>query len=241
MNVHRKKGVLPHEIGPASPGRRIYSGGGGEYLTRLLPGETHITEESMETIVTVLGSCIAACVRDPITGVGGMNHFMLPESDTGLSNTNSCSAATLYGNFAMEMLINLVLGHSGCHRSRLEIKLFGGANFADGPAMIGKRNSDFVLNYLAKEGLRVTVADLGGVYGRRIHYHPASGKVKRLFLMGASESAPRRKNAGTGHPCGRWKWKAPSGFSIKEYQVVEAYPRTCRQRLRTKYPVTIRI
>jgi chemotaxis protein CheD len=85
------------------------------------------------------------------------------------------------------MLINLVLGHSGCQRSRLEIKLFGGANFTQGVAMVGKRNSDFVLHYLANEGLRVHATDLGGIYGRRIHYHPASGKVKRLFLMGASE------------------------------------------------------
>jgi chemotaxis protein CheD len=187
MNALRRKGVLPHEIGPASPGRRIYSGPDGEYLTRLLPGETHTTVEPKETIVTILGSCIAACVRDPITGWGGMNHFMLPESETGLSNTDPCSAATLYGNFAMEMLINLVLGHAGCPRSRLEIKLFGGANFTQGPSMVGKRNSDFALHYLANEGFRVAAADLGGGYGRRIHYHPASGKVKRLFLMGASE------------------------------------------------------
>lgn len=187
MNALRKAGVLPHEIGPASPGRRIYSGKEGEFLTRLLPGETHTTHEPKETIVTILGSCIAACVRDPVTGVGGMNHFMLPESETGTSNADPCSAATLYGNFAMEMLINLVLGHSGCPRTRLEIKLFGGANFTQGPSMVGKRNSDFVLHYLSNEGLRVTATDLGGGFGRRIHYHPASGKVKRLFLKGAAE------------------------------------------------------
>ena len=186
MNALRKIGVMPHELRPDSPGRRIYSGPDGDYLTRLLPGETHTTEDPKETIVTILGSCIAACIRDPVRGVGGMNHFMLPLSETGLSNTTPCSAATLYGNFAMEMLINLVLG-MGCPRSRLEIKLFGGANFTQGPAMIGKKNSDFALHYLANEGLRVTAADLGGGYGRRIHYHPASGKVKRLFLMGASE------------------------------------------------------
>jgi chemotaxis protein CheD len=187
MNALRKKSVMPHELPPNSPGRRIYSGADGEYLTRLLPGETHTTEDSKETIVTILGSCIAACIRDPVTGAGGMNHFMLPLSETGLSNTDPCSAATLYGNFAMEMLINLVLGMGRCPRSRLEIKLFGGANFTQGPSMIGKKNSDFALHYLANEGLRVVAADLGGGYGRRIHYHPASGKVKRLFLMGASE------------------------------------------------------
>jgi chemotaxis protein CheD len=183
--LRKKQAALPHEIGPAATSRRIYSAD-GEFLTRLLPGETHTTEDPRETIVTILGSCIAACVRDPVSGIGGMNHFMLPESETGLSNTNPFSSATLYGNFAMEMLINSVLG-MGCPRSRLEIKLFGGANFTQGPAMIGKKNADFVLRYLSNEGLRVAAADIGGPYGRRIHYHPASGKVKRLFLMGASE------------------------------------------------------
>jgi chemotaxis protein CheD len=186
MTSLRRKAVLPHELGPAALSRRLYNKETGEFMTRLLPGETHTTDDPKETIVTILGSCIAACVRDPFTGVGGMNHFMLPESETGLSNTNPCSSATLYGNFAMEMLINSVLG-MGCPRSRLEIKLFGGANFTQGPAMIGKKNSDFVLRYLANEGLRVVAADLGGGYGRRIHYHPASGKVRRLFLIGASE------------------------------------------------------
>jgi chemotaxis protein CheD len=151
----------------------------------LLPGETHTTSDPDETIVTILGSCIAACVRDPKTGMGGMNHFMLPESETGLWS-DPMSAATLYGNFAMEMLINSVLG-MGCPRSRLEIKLFGGANFTEGPAMIGKKNADFVLRYLSNEGLRIAAADLGGMYGRRIHYHPASGKVKRLFLTGTGD------------------------------------------------------
>jgi chemotaxis protein CheD len=186
MTALRKMPALPHELGPAAVSRRLYSGQEGEYLTRLLPGETHTTDDPKETIVTILGSCIAACVRDPLSGIGGMNHFMLPESETGLSNASPFSAATLYGNFAMEMLINSVLG-MGCSRSRLEIKLFGGANFTQGPAMIGKKNADFVLRYLANEGLRVAAADLGGGYGRRIHFHPASGKVKRLFLMGASE------------------------------------------------------
>jgi chemotaxis protein CheD len=183
--AQKKTARLPHEIGPAATSRRIYSTN-GEFLTRLLPGETHTTEDAKEWIVTILGSCVAACVRDPVTGIGGMNHFMLPESESGLSNTNPLSAATLYGNFAMEMLINSVLG-MGCPRSRLEIKLFGGANFTQGPAMIGKKNADFVLRYLSNEGLRVAAADLGGPYGRRIHYHPATGKVKRLFLMGSSE------------------------------------------------------
>lgn len=185
MTALRKHRVTPQEeAGLDYPGRRIY-GENGAFRTRLLPGETHVTGDPGETIVTVLGSCVSACIRDPRTGYGGMNHFMLPESETGIWG-DGLSAAARYGNFAMEALINAVL-KAGCARSNLEIKLFGGANFTNGPTMIGKKNSDFAIRYLANEGLRVTAADFGGIHGRRIHYHPASGQVARLFVGGTSE------------------------------------------------------
>ena len=133
----------------------------------------------------MLGSCVAACIRDPGSGLGGMNHFMLPESVTGQWG-DELSAAMRYGNFAMEALINAIL-KSGCMRRDLEIKLFGGASFTSGPSMIGQKNGDFALRYLKEEGLRVVASDLGGVFGRRIHYHPATGKVARLFLRGAGK------------------------------------------------------
>ena len=157
----------------------------GAHAVRVLPGETYTTSRKDEAIVTVLGSCVAACIRDPRTGLGGMNHFMLPESATGKWG-EELSAAMRYGNFAMEALINAVL-KSGCSRPDLEIKLFGGANFTSGTIMIGQKNADFALRYLKEEGLRVAASDLGGGYGRRIHYHPASGKVARLFLKGAGK------------------------------------------------------
>ncbi len=185
MTALRKREVLPGEDGGEIPTGCIYAKGNGEFLTRLLPGETHATGNPKEIIVTILGSCVSACIRDPATGWGGMNHFMLPESETGIWG-DGVSAAARYGNFAMEALINEVL-KSGCPRAALEIKLFGGANFTEGPSMIGKKNADFVLRYLANEGLRVVAADLGGSRGRRICYHPASGKVGRLFLVGTSE------------------------------------------------------
>ncbi len=148
-----------------------------------MPGETYATDNPREVIITVLGSCVAACIRDPVTGWGGMNHFMLPESRSGIwGDCISCSLR--YGNFAMEALINDVL-KSGCPRERLEIKLFGGANF--GGIRVGTNNADFALRYLANEGMRVIAEDLGGPHGRRIHYHPASGKVGRLLLLGTAE------------------------------------------------------
>jgi chemotaxis protein CheD len=146
---------------------------------RLLPGDCYATGAADEVIVTVLGSCIAACIRDPRTGYGGMNHFMLPESESG--EWNGASAALRYGNHAMEALINDVL-KSGCSRGGLEIKLFGGANLTTGPMMVGRKNVDFIRHYLGVEGLRVAAADLGGVLARRIHYQPGTGLVRRIFL-----------------------------------------------------------
>lgn len=164
---------------------RIYLQQLGVHAVRILPGEAHTTDKKDEAIVTVLGSCVSACIRDPKTGVGGMNHFMLPESATGQWG-EQVSAAMRYGNFAMEALINAVL-RLGARRETLEIKLFGGANFTTGATRIGDKNADFALKYLENEGLRVAAADLGGILGRRIEYHPATGKVARLFLRGTGK------------------------------------------------------
>jgi chemotaxis protein CheD len=155
------------------------------YSVRVLPGDFYTTAQADEMVVTVLGSCVAACVRNPATGFGGLNHFMLPESETG--QWDGMSAATRYGNFAMEALINEVL-KSGCVRRELEIKLFGGANFTAGPSMIGQKNADFAMRYLENEGCRVIAHDLGGSLGRRIHYFPATGKVKRFLLKGGGDA-----------------------------------------------------
>jgi chemotaxis protein CheD len=182
--------TAPHrhkkEAEPPRPGKpRIFSQHAGAHVVRLLPGETYTTVKRDEAIVTVLGSCVSACIRDPRTGLGGMNHFMLPESSTGQWG-DEVSAAMRYGNYAMEELINEVL-KSGCGRKNLEIKLFGGANFTQGVTMIGTKNGEFALRYLNNEGLRPVAMDLGGNLGRRIEYHPATGKVVRLFLRGTGK------------------------------------------------------
>jgi chemotaxis protein CheD len=183
MSAHHRHGK---EDAPSPPGKsRIYLKQFEAHAVRLLPGETYTTAKRDEAIVTVLGSCVAACIRNPKTGVGGMNHFMLPESSTGQWG-DQVSAANRYGNFAMEELINAVL-KSGCARNDLEIKLFGGANFTQGATMVGKKNADFALRYLENEGLRPVAMDLGGGLGRRIEYHPATGKVARLFLRGSGK------------------------------------------------------
>lgn len=139
---------------------------------RVLPGDFHVTEKD-EMLLTVLGSCVAACIRDPLTGIGGMNHFMLPSSKDG--QWGKTAAAMRYGNHAMETLINEIL-KMGCPRERLEIKLFGGGNVSSAKVKIGTQNSKFVLNYLSYEGLPHAAADLGGPYARRIHFSLQPGK-----------------------------------------------------------------
>ncbi len=151
----------------------------GQETIRINPGGHYVSRGGDETLVTVLGSCVAACIRDPIAHVGGMNHFMLPESDVGA--WGAASASLRFGNFAMERLINDILCRGG-RRHNLEIKVFGGANMIGNGAQIGPRNADFVESYLRDEGLRIAAADLRGAHARRIHYHPATGRVRMLEL-----------------------------------------------------------
>jgi len=144
------------------------------FFVKVFPGEHYVTDKSDEMLVTVLGSCVAACVRDSSIGVGGMNHFMLPESQGG--QWGGTTASLRYGNFAMEHLINEILKRGG-RRSRLEIKVFGGGRILNNAATVGDRNAEFVEAYLKAEGLPIAARDLLGDHPRRVHYFPGTGKV----------------------------------------------------------------
>lgn len=150
------------------------------YAAKILPGEYYVTTNE-EVIVTVLGSCVSACIRDPIMRIGGMNHFMLPASGNQHSvlKNKLDSEATRYGFFAMEKLINDILKNGG-RRDFLEIKLFGGGKVIKHmkEADIGNRNILFVRDYLGTEGFSVTAEDLGDIYPRKVIYHPMSGRVQ---------------------------------------------------------------
>jgi chemotaxis protein CheD len=122
---------------------------------------------------------VAACIRDPIAAVGGMNHFMLPESETG--RWGGASANMRYGNFAMETLINDIMRHGG-HRDRLEVKIFGGARMIAGGAAIGYQNADFAEAYLKAERMKVAAHHLRGHHARRVEYEPLGGKVRLLEM-----------------------------------------------------------
>jgi chemotaxis protein CheD len=148
-------------------------------MVKIFPGEFYITKKLDEVLVTVLGSCVAACIRDPLAGIGGMNHFMLPQHKSGAWGVDSRSAR--FGNFAMEKLINELI-KAGASRDRMEVKVFGGGNVTDSSNAIGSDNAEFVLRYLEAEGLRCAAQDLGGVLPRRIHYYPSTGRVVRKLL-----------------------------------------------------------
>jgi chemotaxis protein CheD len=151
---------------------------------KIAPGEYYFTDHDM-VIVTVLGSCVSACIRDNINGVGGMNHFMLP--DGGKADKDSpISESMRYGTYAMEVLINQLL-KNGARRENLEAKIFGGGNVLRSftTMNVGDRNADFVRNFLKEERIRVTGEDLNDIYPRKVYFFPKTGRVlvKKLKQM----------------------------------------------------------
>lgn len=150
---------------------------------KILPGEFYYTGKDM-LIVTVLGSCVAACIRDRVSGVGGMNHFMLP--DSGGDVDSPVSASMRYGAYAMEVLINELL-KAGAKRENLEAKVFGGGNVLRGfiAINVGERNANFVRTYLRAEGIRIIAEDLNDIHPRKVYFFPRTGKVlvKKLMQM----------------------------------------------------------
>ncbi len=143
---------------------------------KILPGEYYVTV-SHELVTTVLGSCVSACIRDSQSGIGGMNHFLLPlNKGESWSATEVASLANRYGNFAMEHMINDILKQGG-QKKNLEVKLFGGSKIIDSMTDIGSSNIHFVHNYLKTEGMNVVAEDLGGINPRKVMYFPDTGKV----------------------------------------------------------------
>jgi len=148
------------------------------WSAKILPGEYYVTRHA-EAVSTVLGSCVSACMRDVELGVGGMNHFMLPE-DTSVGTDPwspvEGSSSGRYGAHAMESLINETL-KLGARRERLEIKLFGGGKILPSMTDVGARNIAFVRGFVALEKLKVAAEDLGGTAPRHLIYFPATGQV----------------------------------------------------------------
>jgi len=161
---------------------------------KIMPGEYYATTRDM-LVVTVLGSCVSACLRDKTNGIGGMNHFMLPHSDNDPQNPASVSAR--YGTYAMEMLINHLI-KLGAKRNNFEAKVFGGGNVLRGftVANVGARNADFVLDFLHTEKIRIVAEDLLDIYPRKVYYFPKTGRVliKKLKSVHNNTIVEREKD-----------------------------------------------
>ncbi|MCB1643968.1 MAG: chemoreceptor glutamine deamidase CheD [Pseudomonadales bacterium] len=158
------------------------------YAAKIAPGEYYATQ-SGEMIVTVLGSCVAACIRDTHTGLGGMNHFMLPfDPDFNGDWRKDClSRASRYGNVAMEKLINIILANGG-RRQRLECKIFGGAAVLNLESDIGQQNINFIRDYLRIENIQIAASDLGGKQPRKLRYYPVTGLVRLKKLQSVANT-----------------------------------------------------
>lgn len=161
------------------------------WIAKILPGEVYYTSGN-EMITTVLGSCVSICMRDSENGVGGMNHFMLP--DSGQSGADAQNTAR-YGMHAMELLINGIMKLGGV-KERLEVKLFGGGKIISKMTDIGERNIQFSRRFVVTEGFKLLRSDTGGPWPRKIIYHPASGKVfvKRMEALNRQNIIAKESN-----------------------------------------------
>ena len=143
----------------------------------VVQGEHYVTDDAEVVVTTILGSCVAACLRDPVAGVGGMNHFLLPGGDA----RKAASDSVRYGVHAMELLVNALLT-MGARRDRLEAKLFGGARLITGLTDVGELNAAFAEDFLHREGLNHVGGSLRGDAGRRIQFWPVSGRARQVLL-----------------------------------------------------------
>ncbi len=148
---------------------------------KVLPGEYFVTATNV-LMVTVLGSCVSACIRDREKGIGGMNHFMLADA----GEASALSASARYGTYAMEILINHLL-KMGARRNNLEAKVFGGGRVMAtlSSSQVGERNARFVRTFLRTEGIPTAAEDLLDSYPRKVYFFPETGRVlvKKLLRM----------------------------------------------------------
>jgi chemotaxis protein CheD len=175
----------PRASGAAGEARTFYfERDFGRHAVKVLPGEFFVAAEDV-VLSTVLGSCVSACIWDPTLKIGGMNHFLLP----GEAGADPLSDSGRYGVFAMEQLINELLKR-GARRSALEAKVFGGGhvmrNFTT--LTVGTRNAEFVLRFLATEGIRVVSRDLEDIHPRRVAFFPYTGRALCKHLRQADSA-----------------------------------------------------
>jgi len=156
----------------------------------LVQGEFRVSDDPHVVFTTILGSCVGACIRDPVRGLGGMNHFLLPGVEAGADARDS----ERLGVHLMELLVNGLM-RQGAQRDRLEAKIFGGARMMRGLSDIGKKNTEFAIKFLKYEGIKFIGGDNGGEQGRRLQFWPVSGRARQSYISTGVESANRASAA----------------------------------------------
>jgi chemotaxis protein CheD len=136
---------------------------------KVLPGEFYVSCID-EEIVTVLGSCISVCMWDKEAGIGGMNHFLLPEPP------QQQAPSPRYGIWAMKSLLETLSAH-GARTERLEVKVTGGGNIGMEGCQVANNNIAFMDEYLGQLGLQPVVRDVGGPHPRKVRFHPLTGRL----------------------------------------------------------------
>ncbi|SMC82583.1 hypothetical protein [Rhizobium sp. RU36D] len=155
-------------------------------------GEYYVTKDPSVMISTVLGSCVAACIRDPKAGVGGMNHFVLP---TPMGQRAEAGDQSRYGCFLMERLIDQLVAR-GASPKRMEAKIFGGASSLTCRSTVGERNIEFATEFLTTRGITIVESFVGGALGCRLEYWPVSGKSMATIMNTAVEPPPAKSASG---------------------------------------------
>lgn len=156
-------------------------------LIHVIQGDYAIGESQNVILTAVLGSCVAACLYDPVVKVGGMNHFLLPNA------SNDSTSPVVYGAQAMEILINTLL-KKGARKEHLKAKLFGGAQVINSLSNIGEKNANFALRFLEDEKIECLGQSLGGLQARRVRFWPASGRASQKTI-GQSQLASQPAKA----------------------------------------------
>ncbi len=160
----------------------------------IVRGEQHVSDDAGLCLTTILGSCVAACLADPVAGVGGMNHFLLP-------GAAAEGGGMQHGVHAMELLVNALL-QRGARRERLQAKLFGGARMTRGLTDVGALNAAFATRFVERERIVLGPSSLGGEAGRRVQFWPASGRARQqpigwdAGLIAAERDAPPPPDSG---------------------------------------------
>ncbi|MBZ4676706.1 MAG: chemotaxis protein CheD [Anaerophaga sp.] len=149
-----------------------------QYSQHFLYPSTLFASKEPYVVKTILGSCVAICLWDPVTKIGGINHYMLPTW-----NGNDL-ASPKYGNIAIDKLLERMV-HLGAKRENLQAKIFGGGELIESGAngtLIGERNIRVARLILEEKKIPVVASSTGGRKGRKILFFTDTGEVRHKFL-----------------------------------------------------------